>query len=351
VSEEKSHQRLSLEALREWERLGYGMFIHFGMSTFDGVECSPGTAPPSEFRPEKLDVRGWVRLAREAGMRYAVLTAKHMSGFCLWPSRWTDYHVGNSPVPVDVVGEFVAACRAEGIVPGLFYTSWDNHHKFGSRDHNELGWGRGYVTPRYEEFQNRQISELLERHPDLGEFWIDIPSMLDRGYREELYQRVASLAPQCKILLNRGLNIGLSVDPFDAWPTDLFAVERITPNSFGWNPWQTVEGKLYYIPCETCETIGMEWFYTEGDSARSLEELKGLFYITRCRNSNALFNIGPDRTGRVPGWQRDALLRLRDSIIEDMTRRDPENPGSVERLADFVPKLSLRAQKSAGVRD
>lgn len=284
-------------------------------------------------------------------MRYAVLTAKHMSGFCLWPSEWTDYHVGKSPVPVDVVGEFVSACEEEGIVPGLFYTSWDNHHKLGSRDHNELGWGKGYVTPKYEEFQNRQITELLQRHPGLGEFWIDIPSMLGRGYKDELYHRIASLVPNCKILMNRGLNIGLTVDPLDAWPTDLHAVERITPNGFGWNPWQTVEGRNYYIPCETCETIGMEWFHTEGDSARSLEELLGLFYLTRCRNSNALFNVGPDRSGRIPDWQRDALLALRDRILADMARHPAGLAADVEHLADFVPKLSLRPQKSAGVTD
>ncbi len=351
TSDSAGHQRLPLSELQAWERLGYGLFIHFGMSTFDGVECSPGTAPPSTFHPEHLDVKSWVRLAREAGMRYAILTAKHMSGFCLWPSRWTDYHVGNSPVPVDIVGEFVAACEAEGIVPGLFYTSWDNHHSFGSRNHNELGWGLGYVTPRYEEFQTRQITELVTRHPHLGELWIDIPSMLDRGYKDELYTHVAALAPQCKILLNRGLNIGLSVDARDAWPTDLFAVERITPNGFGWNPWQTVEGKKYYIPCETCETIGMEWFFTEGDSARSVEELLGLFYLTRCRNSNALFNVGPDRSGRVPGWQRDALLELRDRILEDMRRRNPGDDPDVDKVADFIPKLSLRGSKSAGVTD
>ncbi len=347
----QGHQRLPLESLQAWEKLGYGLFLHFGMSTFDGEECSPGTAPPSAFHPDQLDVRSWVHLAKEAGMRYAILTAKHMSGFCLWPSAHTDYHVGNSPVPVDIVGEFVAACQAEGIVPGLFYTSWDNHHPLGSRNHNELGWGRGYVSPAYEEFQTAQIRELLTRYPGLGEFWVDIPSMLDRGYKDFLYAEIARLLPEGKILLNRGLNIGLSVETTEAWPTDLFAVERITPNGFGWNPWQTIEGRRYYIPCETCETIGMEWFYTEGDQARSIEELLGLFYLTRCRNSNALFNVGPDRSGRIPDWQREALIELRDRILADLAQRFPDEEPTVEKIADFVPRLSLRGVKSAGVTD
>ena len=342
-------QRLPLSALRAWEQLGYGLFIHFGMSTFDGVECNAGTTPVSAYTPHELDVRSWVRTAREAGMRYAILTAKHTSGFCLWPSAETDYHVGYSPVKNDVVAEFVSACEAEGLVPGLYYCSWDNHHKFGSRDHNELGWGNGYVTPAYEKFQNAQIRELLQRHPNLGEFWIDIPTMLDRGYKQELYAEIARLVPNTKILMNSGLNIGMSIDPADSWPTDLFAIERITPNGFGWNPWQEVEGKKYYIPSETCETIGMEWFFVEGDSARSDEELAGLFYLTRCRNSNALFDIGPDKRGQVASWQRDALFRLRDKVIADARKYHPNWEESPSIVADFVPKISLRGSKSEGV--
>ena len=101
TGEMRGHQRLTLEQLQQWEKLGYGMFIHFGMSTFvdlDGkVFFKPdGTDLPTAYSPDRLDVDQWVCVARDAGMKYAVLTAKHISGFCLWPSRHTDYSVANS---------------------------------------------------------------------------------------------------------------------------------------------------------------------------------------------------------------------------------------------------------------
>ena len=92
----KGAQRLSLDALRRWEALHYGMFIHFGMSTYDGDEISEGDKPSTLYAPDKLDVDQWVSVARDAGMKYAVLTTKHCAGHCLWPTGLNDYHVGTS---------------------------------------------------------------------------------------------------------------------------------------------------------------------------------------------------------------------------------------------------------------
>src|SRR6476661_650177 len=78
IFDETGNQRLSLEKLSAWEKLGYGMFIHFGMSTFDGDELSKGDKKPSFYNPDKLDVNQWITVAGDAGMKYAVLTAKHV---------------------------------------------------------------------------------------------------------------------------------------------------------------------------------------------------------------------------------------------------------------------------------
>src|SRR5438552_14950198 len=104
-------QRLSLDALQRWESLAYGMLIHFGMSTFDGNEISEGDKPSSFYAPDKLDVDQWISVARDAGMKYAVLTAKHVSGHCLWPSALTEYDVATSSNKTDVVDAFVKACQ------------------------------------------------------------------------------------------------------------------------------------------------------------------------------------------------------------------------------------------------
>jgi alpha-L-fucosidase len=79
---ENGAQRLTKTQIQQWESLGYGMFIHFGMSTYDGIEMSPGALPATAFNPTKLNVEQWIRTAAEAGMKYAVLTTKHVSGFC-----------------------------------------------------------------------------------------------------------------------------------------------------------------------------------------------------------------------------------------------------------------------------
>ena len=128
MNNENGDQRLSMEKLRAWEALGYGMFIHFGMSTFDGDEYSKGDKDPSLYNPDKLDVNQWAGVARDAGMKYAVLTAKHVAGHCLWPTKYTDYHVGNSGNKTNVVEEFEkhadqkALCPAFIIVPGIITT-------------------------------------------------------------------------------------------------------------------------------------------------------------------------------------------------------------------------------------
>jgi len=97
----------------------YGMFIHFGMSMYVGVKLPDGTHASTLCAPDRLDVDQWVSVARNAGMKYAVLTTKHMAGHCLWPTKQNNYHVGNSGNKTDVVEAFVKACATRGVTPGL----------------------------------------------------------------------------------------------------------------------------------------------------------------------------------------------------------------------------------------
>src|SRR5512137_292557 len=122
-------QRLSLERLRKWEALQYGMFIHFGMSTFVQNELPDGKASATTYAPDQLDVDQWVSVARDAGMKYAVLTTKHVAGHCLWPSKHTDYTVANSTDKTNVLEKFCEACAKKGVLPGFYYCSWDNHNR------------------------------------------------------------------------------------------------------------------------------------------------------------------------------------------------------------------------------
>ena len=140
------------------------MFIHFGVNTFTDREWGDGTESPSIFAPSSLDAAQWARAAKQAGFRAMILTAKHHDGFCLWPTRTTKHSVAASPFrggAGDVVREFVNACRAEDLKPGLYLSPWDrNHPTYGDSD-------------RYNDVYIVQLTELLTNYGKLAEVWFD----------------------------------------------------------------------------------------------------------------------------------------------------------------------------------
>jgi len=318
-------QRLSLDELRKWESLACGMFLHFGMSTFDGNELSDGRAPAALYAPDALDVDQWVSVARDAGMRYAVLTAKHVAGHCLWPSRHTAYTVAYSSDRTDVCEKFVDACRKRGVLPGFYYCSWDNHNRFGSRTPSDEGlkWGNWagvpgegqplapFTTSVYQNFQTLQLTELLTQYGPIAETWIDIPGVLGPGYRDFLYRHVAKLQPRTVVMMNSGIGNGESYDLAYAWPSDLIAIERALPPESGHRRWREIEGRQYYLPGEVCDPIGKGWFHVEGDAPRPDGALLELFQSCRARGANLLLDVPPDRHGRIPEASVQALMRLR----------------------------------------
>lgn len=332
-SSPKGEQRLSLDALRRWEELGFGLFFHYGMGTFDGEEVgynhSSGTKPSSTYAPTNLGVDQWLDLAQAAGARYAVLTAKHVAGHALWPTRHSNFHVGTSADRTDVVGAFTTGCRKRGILPGLYYCAWDNHHRFGSVTRSDLQaiskeastdlWSprdqRPYTTERFREFMWNQMDELVSDYGPLVEIWIDIPMVLPRDYRDRLYAHLAAKQPGALIMFNAGIGDGTALNVNDAWPTDLVAIERFLPNSHtGHVKWRRIEGREYYVPGEVCDPIGKDWFYVDSDQPRSDGELLGMYLVARNRGCNFLLNVPPDRTGRIPARFSEALLRLRKNI-------------------------------------
>jgi alpha-L-fucosidase len=320
AAEKRGSQRLSLERLQRWEALGYGMFIHFGMSTCDGRELSDGKAPAALYAPDKLDVDQWIGVARDAGMKYAVLTTKHVAGHCLWPSKHTDYTVAASGNKTNVVEKFVDACRRRGVLPGFYYCSWDNHNRFGSRTPSDATASKGkssaaeslpaFTTSLYQTFQTAQLTELLTQFGPITETWIDIPVVLGRGYREFLYHHVARLQPETIVMMNHGISTGEDFKVHKAWPTDLIAIERRLPPESGHRKWRTIEDREYYLPGEVCDTLGRQWFFVAGDAPRLDEELLNLYRASRRRGANLLLDVPPDKHGVIPQEAVAALARL-----------------------------------------
>jgi len=328
---EQGDQRLTLDRLRRWEALKYGMFIHFGMSTYTGSELPDGSHPSTRYAPDKLDVDQWVSVARDAGMKYAVLTTKHVAGHCLWPTKLNDYHVGTSGNKTNVVEAFVSACEKRGVLPGFYYCSWDNHNRFGSRTYSDMtadkkpGNLHAFTTRAYQDFQTAQLEELLTGYGKVAEVWIDIPGMLPRCYREELYRNITTWQPETVVMNNNGIGdgsnypvinqYGVPCVGFDAWPADIIAIERFLPNSHtGHVKWREIEGKKYYMPGEVCDPIGREWFFTEEDQPRSDEELLGMYLLCISRGTNLLLDVGPDKHGLIPQKYVGALQRLRANL-------------------------------------
>ncbi len=317
-------QRLPVARLREWEALQRGCFICFGMSTYDGDEFSNGKAPSTAYAPDRLDVDQWVGVIRDAGFRYAVLTAKHVAGHCLWPTRYNDYHVGTSGNRTDVVAAFVEACRRRGVLPGLYYCSWDHHNLFGSRP-PVLGapdqWTACFTTEAYQEFQFNQLQELAINYGSIAEFWIDIPQLMPAAARRRQYAMLTELQPQACVIFNKAQN-KRGKDPFADWPVDVMNHEQHMPpysaggygSAPGHQPWQRIHGEWYYQPCEFCDTVNDHWFWLPEDRPKSDAELLGTALLCRSRNMNLLLDIAPDPHGVVPQEQVAALQRLHRNL-------------------------------------
>ena len=308
--------------LAEWESLRFGMFIHFGMSTFTGQEFGAVTAEATEYAPTALDVDQWIRVAREGGMKYAVLTTKHCYGHALWDSRYTGYDVEAGPVKIDVVRAFVDACRKHGLKPGFYYLlGWDKVNQ----------WAR---TPEdYEAFCSAQIEELLTGYGPITEIWLDIP--WDMGPETDqvlarLYDKIKSLQPDCLVLLNQGFVDGSAVHelpptyshrkfdlpPVLLWPKDLINGEVTVPPASGHDPRMTVRGTTHYLPMETCDTLAHHWFWEAGDALKSVRTLVRLYRSTVDKGANLLLNLAPDRTGRIPEATAKRLMEMTAALAD-----------------------------------
>jgi alpha-L-fucosidase len=306
--------------LRRWRELQYGMFLHFGMSTFTGDELDPGDVLSTVYAPSDPDPRQWMRVARKAGMRYAILTAKHVSGHCLWDSRVVyrgreyDYDVATSGNPTDVVRVFLDACREFGIVPGLYYCLLDFRNNPVERGKQ---WTCQELPEEYFAFVQAQLAELAANYPEVRIFWIDIPRAASAAQRAVLYDQLRRADPERVVMFNYGFIDKNATGPFDlattgglSWPTDVLNSERdVIPVPA--SPVQEWNGGTYHLGYEHCDVVGQNWFWTEGDAARPPDTLLGLYHDTvRVAGGNLLLNVGPNRAGRLEEWQIDALLEL-----------------------------------------
>lgn len=303
------------------QSLGFYAFLHFGMNTFLDKEWSDGKASPSLFCPTQLDTDQWVRALRNAGMRGAILTAKHHDGFCLWPSKLTDYSVASSPYPGDIVGELSRSCAKYGMKFGIYLSPWDRHDP-------------RYGTPAYDDFYVGQLTELLTNYGEIFTVWLDgaCGTYLDgkpkQAYDfERYYETVRRLQPGCVIsgcgpdVRWIGNESGITRrSEWNVVPKFAFDIQTIEKNSqqedntafrkkgadiafSDLGSRQALEGhdELIWYPAEADVSIRPGWFYhqSEDSRVRSIDNLLHLYYSTVGGNTLLLLNVPPDQRGLI----------------------------------------------------
>lgn len=314
-----------------WQRDEISAFIHFGMNTFTDREWGNGNEDPRWFNPTELDCRQWVRAAKSAGITRMILTAKHHDGFCLWPTKYTEHCVRNSPWKNgrgDVVGDFVDACRAEGMHYGVYVSPWDRH---------EPTYGD---SPKYNEFFLNQLREVLTSYPGIQEVWFDGacaegPNGKRQEYNWRAYWKlIRELCPDAVVSV-RGPDVRWCGNEAGHTRQNEWSVLPMLGRSGTWEVSDSIlsgytrdihgddlgsrevlmrsreEGvSLAWYPAQVNTSIRPGWFYHEGEDGdvRSLEDLVNVYYGSVGGNAQFLLNIPPDRRGL---FHENDVLRLR----------------------------------------
>jgi alpha-L-fucosidase len=301
-----------------YEQLQFGVSYHFSMNTFTGDDYETGKVPASTYNPRKLDVRQWIRVARDLGARYAVLTAKHMSGFCLWDSEGYDYDIAATPNQTDVVAQFMAACKEYGLRPGFYYCILDPHNE------GKFDW-KVPVSEGYYKIIKHHLTELHTHYRTPFYQLLDITWKISADQRWELYRLIKSLSPDCLVVMNQAFyesrrNLGRILEP-GSWPTDVINGEDTLPPPEGHDPYIRFQGQTYYMPMEAWIPTGPpykpmppmhSWFWREGFKTQAPETIAGVYRDCKQRNANLLLNLSPDTSGRLP----DEAVRTLEQVAK-----------------------------------
>lgn len=315
----------------EWFRNDrFGMFIHWGLYAIpargewvmskEKMTVDEYRKYFEEFNPTEYNPREWARLAKEAGMKYVVLTAKHHDGFCLFDSKLTEYKSTNTKVRKDLVKEFVEAVREEGLKVGLYFSLIDWSHKdypkYGDafhpmRDNLEYK-GEEVDFDRYLEFMHGQVKELVTNYGKLDILWFDFSyedMMGEKWKATDLIKMVREKQPDVIIdnrLETSGEGFGSMVEEEPSiYSGDFASPEQIIPPQGITN----VLGKP--VPWELCMTMNNNWGYSSTDF-----EYKPTYLIIRklvecvSKNGNMILNVGPDANGRIPYESKKKLREI-----------------------------------------
>lgn len=278
----------------------FGMFIHFGPVSLRGTEIgwSRGKEVPTveydnlykEFNPLLFNADEWVKIAKDAGMKYLVITAKHHDGFCLWPTAFSDYNIMNSPFKRDIVEELSVACKKQGLAFCIYFTVADWHDPNYTQD-QPGNMDRFVLTMKNE------LKEVITRYKPYM-LWFD--GNWEKQWKQEhgagLYQFIKSLDKD--VIVNNRLGKGEHTSFSTASVGDYLTPEQKVGELNMEDPW------------ESCITICKQWAWKPNDKMKTLEECIQTLVKTAGGNGNLLFNVGPMMDGRIEDRQVGRLKEM-----------------------------------------
>ena len=332
-----------------WQDMEMYAFIHYSLNTYTDQEWGYGNESPQLFNPADLDCRQWARVCKQAGMRGIILTAKHHCGFCLWPSKYTDYSVKNAPWKNgkgDVVRELADACREEGLQFAVYLSPWD-------RNHPEYG------RPAYITYFRNQLRELLTSYGDIFEVWFDGANGGDGWYGganevrridrktyyewPETYRMIRELQPKC-LIWNDGSDRGdlrwVGNEAGSVGETNWSMLNKdgdVTSDMLRYG----LENGDSWVAAETNTSIRPGWFYheTENENVKSLSKLMDTYYKSVGRNSCLLLNFPVAPNGRIhptDSLRGIAFKRMIDEVFRENLIKETHSVNTPANALSYI---------------
>ena len=292
-----------------WQEMERYAFIHYSINTYTDQEWGDGADSASLFNPDKLDCRQWARVCKQAGMKGIILTAKHHSGFCLWPSKYTEYSVKNAPWKNgkgDIVREMADACKEYGLKLGIYLSPWDRNYA-------------GYGRPEYITYFRNQLKELLTNYGDVFEIWFDGANggsgyyggaketrKIDRTTYydwKNTYKLIRELQPNIVIWNDGGDRgdlrwVGTEAGYVGETNWSLLNATGDVPEDMLRHG---LENGDSWVPGEVNTSIRPGWFYHdyENGQVKTASRLLDTYYNSVGRNGTLLLNFPIDRHGLI----------------------------------------------------
>ncbi len=314
-----------------WSELEYYGFIHFNMNTFTNVEWGEGKESPSSFNPTALDCNQWARIAKKAGMKGLILTAKHHDGFALYPSKYTSHSVAKSPWKNgkgDVVKELSEACKKYGLKLGIYLSPWDRFHP-------------AYGTDDYNQVYAKMQEELLTNYGPIFEFWYDGANGEGPNGKKQVYDwnlfhsMVNKYQPNAVQFSDAGPDIrwvgnerGYSYDTM--WSPILR--DKIYPGCPDFDNYRNGQANgTHWVSPEVDVSIRPGWYYhpEQDNKVKTPDSLLKIYAASVGRNANLLLNIPVDTRGLIHENDSASLMgfaAIRAKSIVNLLKRNTNDP-------------------------